>query len=254
MEKEKSIKQQIVKAAEVIKKKVKKIQNIKRENDKVMESVLKPITDPLNLIALQNNNIDTKLNAEYENRENYNLSREPTTVKKRKLSAGSITSNEQMAKLRKSHSVSDLYDSDRNTNSDNEQSELFFETNSSLSSTPIKKSISSWSLSSEVFEDVPYGARTVNGKLMVGSKPLSVTGDKLSIAGHSYPNTKGLAELLFKKNLDLNVITEEDKKIYKSILLNTNAHRRGYDPAQPINSNRGNKYNSIIKPLSISST
>ncbi|KAH9632752.1 hypothetical protein HF086_006452 [Spodoptera exigua] len=48
---EKSLKRQIVEATEAVKKKVRKMKDIEINNKEALESVLKPVTEPLNLIA-----------------------------------------------------------------------------------------------------------------------------------------------------------------------------------------------------------
>ncbi|KAL6256723.1 hypothetical protein P5V15_011651 [Pogonomyrmex californicus] len=64
-----------------------------------------------------------------------------------------------------------------------------------------------------------------------------------------YNGTLGLYELIFKRLPDDAVFTEDDKQTYKSILLTTNAHRRGHSAHNPIKGNRGFKYINIIAPL-----
>ncbi|KAL6268299.1 hypothetical protein P5V15_001420 [Pogonomyrmex californicus] len=46
-----------------------------------------------------------------------------------------------------------------------------------------------------------------------------------------HPDTPDLYELIFKRLPDDVVYTENDKQTYKSILLTTNAHRRGHGNA-----------------------
>ncbi|KAL6254111.1 hypothetical protein P5V15_014731 [Pogonomyrmex californicus] len=51
----------------------------------------------------------------------------------------------------------------------------------------------------------------------------------------------GLYKLIFKRLPDDVVYTENDKQMYKSILLITNAHRRGHNALMPILGNKGFK-------------
>jgi hypothetical protein len=103
--------------------------------------------------------------------------------------------------------------------------------------------------SSSTFDNVPFGVRTERGRLMLGSSSVRVANKKLEVKGRILNMTPGLKELLFKKVPDLGVITEEDKRNYKILLLETNAHRRDFNPNKPIKSNKGKKYLHIIKPL-----
>lgn len=73
--------------------------------------------------------------------------------------------------------------------------------------------------------------------------------DDIIIDGKRYVGTTDLYELFFAIFPDKIAVTNHDKQIYKSILLATNAHRRGYNIYNLIMSNRGHKYMNIIKPL-----
>ena len=47
----------------------------------------------------------------------------------------------------------------------------------------------------------------------------------------------------------MRLYTEQDKQKYKSLLLATNAHRRGHNALLPVLGNKGYKYKNIIAPL-----
>lgn len=261
MNDEKLLKQQIIQSAKAVKNKVQNIKNRKLDIEMALDSVFKPVTDPLNKLAKTNVNADKEdksyqepCTSTIENSFNYSLP--VSTSRKRKISdvSGTPRNTYHQQKLK-------FNDDDDNDDGDNDgmiddddvsdsisgsRNDNFFDTHSS---TPNSKAVSSWSLSSEIFKDVPYGIRLVKGQPMVGSASISVTNNMYRIGGHSFDKTIGLTELLYKQKPDLSVVTENDKKIYKTILLTTNAHRRKYDCNQPINSNRGFKYLHIIKPL-----
>lgn len=97
--------------------------------------------------------------------------------------------------------------------------------------------------------NIPFGVRMERGRLMLGSYPISMSDKKLIIGGETYYLTRGLYDLLFKKVADFNKVTEDDKRLYKTLLLKTNAHRRDFNPNKPIKSNKGMKYLQIIRPL-----
>ncbi|KAL6253553.1 hypothetical protein P5V15_015621 [Pogonomyrmex californicus] len=85
---------------------------------------------------------------------------------------------------------------------------------------------------------------------MLGDKKFDVDkNDSIIIDNVRYNGTPGLYELIFKRLPDDAVFTEDDKQTYKSILLTTNAHRRGHSAHNPIKGNRGSKYINIIAPL-----
>lgn len=197
------------------------IQNLKTDNENILESVFKPITEPLNIMIKnkslnkENNNMDSKIQ---QNDDNETPSLE------------TIKANE---------SSDDTSDSDANVSDISASSFKSFNS----------KTNSAWSLSSEVFEDVPFGVRLDHGILKLGTSRVSVTNDTITIGRQPYDKTPGLNELLFKKSPDMTLVTKEDLSNYKKMLMYTNAHRRDYDPEKPIKSNKGFKYVHVIKPL-----
>lgn len=226
---EKSLKEQIVKSAEAVKKKVKFIKELKSENDNIIESVFKPITSPLNKIA--NNTESSFIKDDIYIKNDIDME------------------NSRFDKKYDDQTTNDS-DDDRNNDDDSEsectKSDFSNNTFQSISS---PRESSSWSMSSEMFQDIPFGIRKEQGKCMMGSVKVSVSPETVTLSGQAYKRTDGLNELLFKKVPNLNLVTENDKKIYKVMLLETNAHRRDYSPSKPIKSNKGKKYLQIIKPL-----
>lgn len=249
MNDEKNIKQQIIKSAEAVKKKVQQMKNNKLDSEIALQSMFKPVTDPLKQLARKNSSAREYDGGYQDSEEEDNTMPEITLSRKRKLSVPTKISDDTLQ-----NSLSDINfdqsvsDSEFEQNSKNNTSDLFFETSDGVS-TPTPQDISSWSLSSEVFKDIPYGIRIENGKPMIGTERVTITDNEFIVAGHSFNRTRGLSELLYQRKPDLRVVTEDDKQIYKSMLLLTNAHKRKYDLNQPINSNRGFKYLEIIKPL-----
>lgn len=251
MNDEKTLKEQIIKSAEAVKKKVQSLKNIKLDSEIALESLFKPVTDPLKQLARNNNSVGDNDETYQKNEEGDSKIQGTTPFKKRKLSESSLSSEKTFKNSwhDRDRAVSD---SELEQSCGNNLSDMFFET-TDAASTPNPKSVSSWSLSSEIFKDIPYGIRLDNGKPMIGSERVTITDDVFKIAGQSYRKTRGLSELLYQKKPDLSLVTENDKQNYKSIILTTNAHRRKYELSQPINSNRGFKYLQIIKPLLSSS-
>ena len=100
------------------------------------------------------------------------------------------------------------------------------------------------------FIDKQYGIRRVDDTLMIGDVPITVhaKGD-LSIGGKRFKGTRGLWELLTRKNVNSEVITKSDLTAYKRILVLTNAHLAGYEPGDDILLSRGVKYAKIISKL-----
>ena len=114
----------------------------------------------------------------------------------------------------------------------------------------VQDAVSSPYLDSVRFLDGQYGIRRVGSTLMIGDAPITVhaKGD-LTIGGTRYKGTRGLWELLTRKNVNNDVITKSDLNAYKRILVRTNAHLAGYEPGGDIQVSRGIKYTKIISKL-----
>lgn len=113
--------------------------------------------------------------------------------------------------------------------------------------------------SEDTAKNVQYGIRNEGNRLMIGNMPVSIktvkenSDDKISLLSINnnlnYEVTPGLSQLLFENKPDIKLVTEKDKLTYKDILINTNAHRRGFNSSGQIQGNAGLKYSKIIKPL-----
>lgn len=252
---ERKIKSQIIKSAANIKKKVRMLKDIKNSNDAVLETIFKPITGSLNQMKASNNQVsitetthESPKTYKDENSESDSIDSDNT-----RNEDSNEDSNEDFVedknlsnKTLQSHIVSSPPDSDI-AEDHNESSEPSFSSIPSTSS-PSKSSLS-WSLSSEIIHDVPFGLRWERGKLMMGKMRVYDKDEYINIGGNNYKKTPGLMELLTQNTPDLNIVNENDKQIYKHILTETNAHRRDFNPKKPIKSNKGLKYNHVIKPL-----
>lgn len=85
----------------------------------------------------------------------------------------------------------------------------------------------------------------------IGNKEINFIGDDFTIDDESYTGTRGLFELLFKKdpvNYD-----ENDLHHYKEILIQTSAHKRQFNQNRQLRGSKSSKYMKIIKPLFTSS-
>ena len=66
---------------------------------------------------------------------------------------------------------------------------------------------------------------------MIGDSVISVDRESnLTIKGKHHKGIRGLWELLGRKDVNSDVITESDLKKYKTILEATNAHLEGFEP------------------------
>lgn len=243
---EEKLKTQVVQAAEAVKRKAKELRMTESNNERMLETVFEPITKPLRQIIHKNNYFKTTNEAEDEiigDTLNEIVDKHPPReyrdiiIKNKPCSSRDNISDDD----------DDFEDDNSEDDSKTDLSNISFKTIESMSS-PCGDD-SSWSLSSEVLSDVPYGVRIERGKLMIGSARANIREDKISIGGNDYVKTDGLCELLLKKVPNMELVTERDLQAYKRILVETNAHRRDYDSNKPIKANRGQKYLHIIKPL-----
>jgi hypothetical protein len=82
--------------------------------------------------------------------------------------------------------------------------------------------------------DQVYDVYFNDGGTLLGDKRFDIDkNDNIIVDGVTYAGTPGLFELIFKRIPDDAIYTEEDKRKYKSLLLTTNAHRRGHNALLP---------------------
>jgi hypothetical protein len=67
--------------------------------------------------------------------------------------------------------------------------------------------------------------------------------------GERFKLTRGLWELLTRKDVDTGTISPKDMKRYKNILQMSDAHLSGYEPEGIIKISRGVKYTAVISNL-----
>jgi hypothetical protein len=263
MNEEKLLKQKVLRSAEAIRKKVKLIRDVKTNDNMMLETMLKPIIDPLNEMA-KNNSHGSNMNISNtdHNIEDFKWNKSVKTLKYSPSEQEEKESFVDKTFLRKSsesnsnNTEHESNDSGSNLN-DSISHESVAQNDSDTSNNASFRTSESYASPREdpVWQkqylnmNIPFGIRMERGKLMLGSYPISVNDKKLKISGESFRLTPGLHALLFKKLPDLSLVTEDDKRLYKTLLLKTNAHRRDFDPNKPIKSNKGMKYLYVIKPL-----
>lgn len=223
---EQKLKRQIVDAAEAVKRKIRKMKEIEIDNNQALESIFKPVTEPLNSLANM-----SKLTALPRTKEEEETKTLPIKENLLKEDFSSIKNN----------------DDDDDDNIDEKESNDSDSSYESLANTSYNANVDIPSLLAT--SDVPFGVRVVREKLMLGSAYITIDNDYIAVAGRKYRNTPGLKQLLMSKEVDLKLVTDSDLHHYKLMLLDTNAHRRDFEPTKPIKSNKGSKYMQIIKPL-----
>ena len=93
--------------------------------------------------------------------------------------------------------------------------------------------------------DNVYGVRKLSkGKLIIGDWPINLEQNDVIIGNSSYPATKGLFELLFKKVPEENYISIVDRENYENIITSTNAHKKYYKVDGTVRENKSLKFYS----------
>lgn len=97
--------------------------------------------------------------------------------------------------------------------------------------------------------DLNTGVRHLQTGKRIGSKDVSFKDNYIHINGQKYYLTKGLLELIFKKDPRQNLIQSDDLDVYKKIVLNTDAYRKQYNSRNDIRIDNTAKFRDIIKPM-----
>jgi len=93
------------------------------------------------------------------------------------------------------------------------------------------------------FLDTQCGVYKDGDNFMIGDSPIVVDTDlDFTIKERVFKESKGLWELLTRKNVKTDFITKDDLKMYKKILTMTNAHLTRYQPDDIINITRGKNF------------
>ena len=95
--------------------------------------------------------------------------------------------------------------------------------------------------------DRTFGIRFEDGKTMMGDEVINIDGDNIVVNGAVYKGTPGLWTLISSPNPKPYEYTQNDYKLYKELLYETNAMYRGYDSES--NYPRANKSKKWKKAL-----
>lgn len=228
---EENILRELVKSKKILKKKFDSVKRGEAETFNKLEYTLKPLTEPLKkLVKLSGGNSsnpivfsDKKVN-KFENNS------------KIKRNVESISSSTPKKK--------EYVDYSQKTSENEEDSTL---------NTSFYSQTEDWNLNlTDLFEDKeldtifgPY--KDQNGDWKFGNSDIKLNEHKITIGNKSWALTPGLYSLLFHKKPEQ--YDPYELNIYKGILLDTNAHRRNYDPNNQLKGNRGFKYKEIISKL-----
>jgi hypothetical protein len=98
--------------------------------------------------------------------------------------------------------------------------------------------------------DIEYGLRKEGDKFFIAISDVTVdTNSDLYIKDKHYRGTPGLWELLTRESVNKKLESENDMKLYKSILNLTSVHLEGYEPQARIHVSCGIKFRTVIAKL-----
>ncbi|XP_026322221.1 uncharacterized protein LOC113231895 [Hyposmocoma kahamanoa] len=218
----KYLKEQLVKSVDNIKNKIKMIQCDEDEANLKYKNVFKSITEPLETLLKNKKSI-------------------PTFTMSTKIDE--TGGSEDLNSSTDYENFKDIINADSSDHSE------YYEYANDASKRLLNESNGNDTLLSLKKEDmmdmyehfnVPFGIQTKNKKLMMGNSAVSLSyipdashAEKryiITINDKKYELTAGLKELLMRNKPDLTIVTEKDKSEYKEMLINTNAHKRDFDP------------------------
>lgn len=113
----------------------------------------------------------------------------------------------------------------------------------------IDKYIKLLNQNSKKYLDHVYGVYKKQNTLMIGDSPLHLEKYQVKVKESSFPLTKGLLELLFKKQPNTSLISDVDLHNYRLILETSNAHKKQFIKEQCIRRQKSYKFKGLIAPM-----
>ena len=98
--------------------------------------------------------------------------------------------------------------------------------------------------------DLSTGIRDKDGSFYIGSEPVRIRDNNITIDNTEYSGTSGLWKLITSKNIpDKSEYTPEDLVTYSYIMSKTNTARNKYNPRGQYRGGNNRKMNELIKPF-----
>ena len=98
--------------------------------------------------------------------------------------------------------------------------------------------------------DLSTGIRDKDGSFYIGSEPVRIRDNNITIDNIEYSGTSGLWKLITSKNIpDKSEYTPEDLVTYSYIMSKTNTARNKYNPRGQYRGGNNRKMNELIKPF-----
>lgn len=268
--KEKGVLRQIVKASDAIRRKHKMLKSGREANEQAMQVAFKPIVEPLEKLVRSSdtvsnhdktpvkNEVQGKIKDEIKdemkkliknNREDWGESSN-SKVKTKDVddddnNDGDDDNNEGMNSSFKSVDEDDS-DFDDNAVGNNTADEIMVKSGAEEDDL-INKYLKLLRSDKKTTLDCSYGVRRLaNGKFMIGDTPIEFKTTSINVGDARYDKTIGLIELLFKKEPDDTHMGISDLDNYKTIVLQTNAHKKYYKADEAIRTSNSVKFDYYI--------
>lgn len=212
---------ELVKTRKILKRKFQSIKLGEEETLQDLRRTFDPVTQPINKILKLSKDKIKQSNAKAENTD--------------------FNEENKKLKTKLDNGKEDIDDAIEDGN-DGEEEEEFFSQSEDEDGVDLSK------LHRDKKLDTVFGPhKDSNGVWKFGDSIIDINEDKIIVGNHSWAYTPGLFQLLFYKKPHNYDALELD--IYKKILIDTNAHKRNYNPNERIKGNKGYKYKNIIQKL-----
>ena len=97
--------------------------------------------------------------------------------------------------------------------------------------------------------DMAFGVRKLTRGYKFGDSSFSHDGEFFKIKGEKYKITPGLTELMFQKQPNPELLTEEDIDLYRNLVVRTNANRKNYKADKSPRIDKSNKFQTYLADL-----
>uniref|UniRef100_A0ABD2WGU2 DUF8207 domain-containing protein n=1 Tax=Trichogramma kaykai TaxID=54128 RepID=A0ABD2WGU2_9HYME len=238
-EREQRILHELIKSREAIRRKTLMLKRGRDETERTVTETFKPIIKPINKLVT--------LNKEKSQPENKKKKLEQQTVKTDQNLKVDDSENVQTLKLENIKEESSI--SKENTDQVTEDEEDADAASIADGEDEMTRDYLNLVKMQSDELDKLYGVRMQTDEYYLGNSPLRFDGDMVYIDNESYIKSKGLLELLFKKNPDPKHITNTDTVAYEKILDSTNVHRKRFADDGDLRKHNSKKFEYIIEPL-----
>ncbi|CAB0032897.1 unnamed protein product [Trichogramma brassicae] len=237
-EREQRILHELIKSREAIRRKALMLKRGRDETERTVTETFKPIIKPINkLVTLSE-----------ENSQPVNKKKKlvQQTVKSDQHLKVEDSENVQTLKLENIEEESSIPEDNTDRVAEDEEDAVAW--TPEVEDIMIKEYLSLFKTQSNELDKL-YGVRKENDEYHLGKSSISIDGDKVYIEDESYIKSKGLLELLFKRNPDSKHITNTNMKTYKEILDSTNVHRKDFANDGDLRKYNSKKFDNLIEPL-----